>query len=90
MAADRYPFGSALMVPGTDVVDYVDRLLDRPTWHKRAVCRGDGLDDYFPERGESTLAAKAVCAGCVVRSDCLAFALADSNTVGIWGGTGGT
>ena len=41
---------------------------------------------FFPERGASTREAKEVCRGCVVREDCLEFAIANSEKFGIWGG----
>ncbi len=41
---------------------------------------------FFPERGSSTREAKEVCRGCVVRIDCLEFAIANSEKFGIWGG----
>jgi hypothetical protein len=36
---------------------------------------------------ENVAEALAVCAGCDVRAECLAAALADPNLVGVWGGT---
>lgn len=56
------------------------------TWRAKANCRGVAPDLFFPERGESTTDARRVCAGCVVREECLDYALTDSGTVGIWGG----
>jgi WhiB family redox-sensing transcriptional regulator len=55
-------------------------------WMDRANCLGCDPELFFPERGESVVEAKAVCAGCVVRADCLDFALATGEKVGIWGG----
>src|ERR1700739_605766 len=43
-------------------------------------------DLFFPERGASTREAKEVCRGCVVREDCLEYALANGEKFGIWGG----
>ena len=41
----------------------------RPTaWGSTPICS-------FPERGASTREAKEVCRGCVVRLDCLEYAL---------------
>ncbi len=78
----------ALMTPGGTGADVIlSAMLARPSWHQRAACRGQGTDAHFPVRGSSTTAARAVCAGCVVRSDCLATALADPDLKGIWGGT---
>jgi WhiB family redox-sensing transcriptional regulator len=55
-------------------------------WMDRANCLGCDPELFFPERCESVVEAKAVCAGCVVRADCLEFALAIGEKVGIWGG----
>jgi WhiB family redox-sensing transcriptional regulator len=51
-----------------------------------ANCLGVDPDLFFPERGASTKEAKAVCQGCVVREDCLEYALANGEKFGIWGG----
>ena len=51
-----------------------------------ANCLGVDPDLFFPERGASTREAKEVCRGCVVRPDCLEFALANGEKFGIWGG----
>ncbi len=57
-------------------------LLARPVWQRRARCRGAGTEAFF---SGDTAAAVAVCAGCAVRGDCLAFALTYP-VVGVWGG----
>jgi WhiB family redox-sensing transcriptional regulator len=59
--------------------------LDR-SWQRRANCMGVDPELFFPERGASTREAKEVCRGCVVREDCLEFAIANSEKFGIWGG----
>jgi WhiB family redox-sensing transcriptional regulator len=56
------------------------------TWQTKANCMGVDPDLFFPERGASTREAKEVCRGCVVREDCLEYALANGETVGLWGG----
>ncbi|MDQ3065137.1 MAG: WhiB family transcriptional regulator [bacterium] len=55
-------------------------------WQERASCRGVDLDIFFPERGANALAAKAVCDNCIVREDCLEFAVQNNEKFGIWGG----
>ena len=73
--------------------DYVDPLDEDPpevvvpgshAWHARANCLGVATRLFFPERGESTNEAKAVCAGCAVREECLEAGLGEKS--GIWGG----
>lgn len=52
-------------------------------WVRRAVCRSVDPELFFPAAEPGTPAyaeqvdrAKAVCAGCPVRAECLAFAMA--------------
>ena len=56
------------------------------SWQHQANCMGVDPDLFFPERGASTREAKEVCRGCVVREDCLEYALENSEKFGIWGG----
>ena len=55
-------------------------------WRDFTNCLGVDPDLFFPERGASTREAKEVCRGCVVREDCLEYALANNENFGIWGG----
>ncbi len=59
---------------------------DELSWQRLANCLGVDPDLFFPERGASTREAKEVCRGCVVRDDCLDYALANGEKFGIWGG----
>jgi WhiB family redox-sensing transcriptional regulator len=56
------------------------------SWQLYANCLGVDPDLFFPERGASTKEAKSVCRACVVREDCLEYALENSEKFGIWGG----
>ncbi len=55
-------------------------------WQMQANCMGVDPELFFPERGSSTREAKEVCRGCVVRVECLEFAIANGEKFGIWGG----
>lgn len=57
-----------------------------PEWTARALCAQTDPDAFFPDKGGSTREAKAVCAGCEVQPECLAYALARRERFGIWGG----
>ncbi len=59
---------------------------EQRSWQDYANCLGVDPDLFFPERGASTREAKAVCRGCVVREDCLEYALDNGEKFGIWGG----
>lgn len=54
-------------------------------WQDEANCLGVDPDLFYPERGQSTAPAKAVCRGCMVREECLAYALSNGEKFGIWG-----
>jgi WhiB family redox-sensing transcriptional regulator len=60
----------------------------RPAWQADALCAEPAYADlaWFPERGQPTAPAKAVCARCLVRAECLAFAVENGITEGVWGG----
>lgn len=60
--------------------------LQEPSWQDYANCLGVDPDLFFPERGASTREAKEVCRGCIVREDCLEYALRNGEKFGIWGG----
>jgi WhiB family redox-sensing transcriptional regulator len=55
-------------------------------WQDHANCKGANADLFFPERGASTRAAKAICRECLVRDECLEFAITTGEKFGIWGG----
>ena len=58
--------------------------MDRPDWQAHAACRDLHPDVFF----DGPLGrAKAVCATCTVKADCLAYALPDPSLLGVWGGT---
>lgn len=58
-----------------------------PTWHQHAACRDHPQRLFFPNYGENTNHAKAICAGCPVKPECLHHALTQPEKHGIWGGT---
>jgi WhiB family redox-sensing transcriptional regulator len=59
-------------------------------WTGRAACRTETPDLFFPIGGSTpagdVATAKAICARCPVRRDCLDYALATRQRHGIWGG----
>jgi WhiB family redox-sensing transcriptional regulator len=56
------------------------------SWMAQASCIGADPDLFFPDRGDSTREAKAVCRGCPVRQECLDYALTTQQKFGVWGG----
>ena len=59
---------------------------EEKSWQTKSNCMGVDPDLFFPDRGASTREAKEVCRGCVVREECLEYALSNGEKFGIWGG----
>lgn len=65
---------------------------ERRDWWRSAACREADPELFFPVTthgpGAAEVArAKAVCATCRVRRQCLQYALATRQAHGVWGGT---
>lgn len=56
-------------------------------WKAFGACRGLDPGVWYPEAGESSAAAKAICDTCPVEDVCLEMALANRERYGVWGGT---
>lgn len=59
-------------------------------WRTRAACRGVPQDVFFPENPKQMSEARAICAACPVRTDCLRYALSlpvTDDRTGIFAGT---
>jgi WhiB family redox-sensing transcriptional regulator len=69
-------------------------MYEDTTWRVAALCRGDDAIHFFApnhlERKEQKDAreaqARALCARCPVRTECLGYALEVGEPHGIWGG----
>ena len=53
---------------------------------RNAACRHQPTDLFFPERGVSSAEAKAICAACPVKLDCLEYSLEIPQLLGVWAG----
>ena len=65
-----------------------DRFSPGKTWRDYTACQPKHADLFFLDKGESPRRALAICAVCVVRDDCLEFALTAKPAItrGVWGG----
>lgn len=62
-------------------------LLATPSFMDLGACQGLDTEIFFPDRGESLKPAKTVCEQCIVKDECLEFALSHGERFGVWGGT---
>lgn len=90
---DELAVYAELMQPGDGAPSFLD-LLRRPAWTARAACAGYPTEWFFPAPGRNRSRERAngagaleVCEACPVRSECLDYATADDELIGIWGGT---
>ncbi len=56
-----------------------------PDWYADAACRGMDPEIFFPTTKRAADRAKSICAGCEVRTQCLADAI-ESEADGVRGG----
>jgi len=57
--------------------------------HGHTPCMTTDPEAFFPEKGNldgDARRAKALCAECPVRAECLTFGLVNNEPYGIWGG----
>ena len=79
--------------PERPPLDDLLALIRRPAWQADALCIEYPEVNFFPARGEPTEPARAVCRACLVREECLAFALehglgpGQHGGHGVWAGT---
>jgi WhiB family transcriptional regulator, redox-sensing transcriptional regulator len=55
-------------------------------WAARALCVGADPEDSFPSGYDPAIEARAICAACPARGQCLAYAITADERFGIWGG----
>ncbi|MDP1806653.1 MAG: WhiB family transcriptional regulator [Acidimicrobiales bacterium] len=73
--------------------DYAGLIPPAPAWMRDGLCREHPeIVFVFEETSHVSSrrkaeAAAAVCRRCLVREECLAYALEDRSLVGVWGGT---
>lgn len=89
-AAARYRAGLRKSEGGGSGVSVHDDDGARPApgdWADDGLCRNHPNGDlWFPERGASTVEAKAICRACPVQQECLEHAIRVGEKHGIWGG----
>ena len=58
-------------------------IVERPPWHRDALCREHPELSWFPPSGDRADLQRAICRRCAVRREC---ADAGQDQYGIWGG----
>lgn len=55
-------------------------------WAQQAKCKGQAPDQFFVRGSQQARKALRLCSRCVVREECLEYAIAEGMDYGIWGG----
>lgn len=61
-------------------------LLNLEAWQRDAACAGMDTNIFFAEKGQRLDEAKATCAPCPVKRECLECAIRNRERNGVWGG----
>lgn len=55
-------------------------------WRDAALCAQTSPDLFFPTLQQQTTAqAKKICGECTVKAECVEYALANNEDIGVWG-----
>jgi WhiB family redox-sensing transcriptional regulator len=82
-----------VMARSVPPVDHRYRKMPQPespeayAWMTNARCRGAHPNKFFPTDGIGVDRTRRLCQDCLVRSECLEYALTNRITYGTWGGT---
>lgn len=68
------------------IIEAAGWQLEPTPWARHAACAGVDPELFFPGKGGSARAARAVCVTCPVQHECLDYALRWNIKHGIWGG----
>ena len=75
------------MTPESSEPPSLLELLERPAWMRQSACREMDVSMFVTERGQCTEPGNVICAGCSVRAECAAYAIAVGQDLhGVWRG----
>lgn len=72
-------------LPNASAIEY-DQTGNVVNWQDYGACAQTSPEEFFPEKGQTTREAKRICGACIVRAECLEYALANDEPFGVWGG----
>lgn len=61
-------------------------LFNTQPWADDALCAQTDPELFYPNKGEPTREAKAICGKCLVAAECLDYAVDNDERFGVWGG----
>jgi len=73
-------------LPDRDTWNQLHESFETQPWWQQAACQAADENIFFVERGDSSLAARGICAGCIVQEPCLEWGVINKEPFGVWGG----
>ena len=72
----------------SEVIKANREILNDLGWGDKAECSGMDVDIFYPDGGQRSKirAAQEICGRCIVKNECLNYALKNDERFGIWGG----
>jgi len=73
-----------------EIYQFINTLADaRPDFYNYAACKNQGIANFFPGRGKSSVIKKAIntCRFCPVQYECFEYAMNTQTEDGVWGGS---
>lgn len=83
-SADLGALGSSAVVKPENISKIVDN--NSRDWMIKSKCRGVAPSAFFPSDGAGVELAKTICRDCVVKTECLDYAILNKQEHGVWGG----
>lgn len=71
------------------MIRFADEIGPRPGWHRDAACKSSALDFTNTQSRPNVKACLELCGRCIVRVDCLRWAVEVEDSVAILGGCDG-
>lgn len=68
------------------VLDLPEHVPPPGNWTRRAACKNQSIELFYPRSGRRPVKALQICQECEVKSDCLEYALEHHQHWGVWGG----
>jgi WhiB family transcriptional regulator, redox-sensing transcriptional regulator len=71
----------------TSTLELLEAIRSPSDWMSQGACRGKDPMIFFPTQGGSLRPARDICRECMVREQCLEYAVYHAELDGVWAGT---
>lgn len=83
---EQYSAAPPFRTTARENVERRSDMMKSQAWREQGQCKGVDPEIFYPVSDDDADEAKAICADCPVRVQCLEYALIARERDGIWGG----